>query len=93
MTPGGVLLARTAGVESVWFGDTCVVFDPATNLVRRLNPTAAVVWRILEHPCSRADLIGMALDRMPIADPDAPDAVLRFCDELVAWGLVMERAA
>lgn len=89
---GVASITRAPTTETVWFGDGCVVFDRASNTVRRLNATAATIWRTLEETSSRADLISMVLDRTPGHAPDAPGEVRAFCDELASWGLIVEAA-
>ncbi len=82
------IIARLATVASESFEGIEVVFDPDSGLVRKLNRTASEIWRLLEAPSTRSELMSTLSARTPQNATHIAADVLRFVDELIMWGLV-----
>ena len=72
-------------------GEGAILFNPDTDAVLVINPTGLVLWRALEDPRTRADLVAYLLEHCDDVPADEVDAdVMAFLQMLQPGGFVGE---
>ena len=65
--------------------------DPREGLaVFSLNPTAALLWDLLEQTHAMRELVGALCERFEVSEAAAAEDVARFCSELVGCGALQQ---
>ncbi len=81
-------LRRVARVLMCPEEDEAFLFDPQGGGVKLLNPTGALVWRLLDGDHDAAAITGAVCAAWPEAAPAAVGAdVVRFLESLLEAGL------
>jgi hypothetical protein len=78
---------RVAGLEAHEVDDGLVVYQPATDRVHYLNPTAAVVFELCTGEHTDADIEGLVGEAWGLPDPPR-DEVRRCLAQLRVEGVI-----
>ena len=81
---------RAEQADSLEVGDRLVIYNSATRTSLVLNPTGAVVWRLLESPHNADGLAQALAARFPDVDRQSIEAdIAKHLAELVEHGVVV----
>ena len=63
-----------------------ILFDPDSGAVRILNPTATVIWKLLDEGRTLPEVLAALSEQFEAVDDDAQAQVLELAGQLVSIG-------
>jgi pyrroloquinoline quinone biosynthesis protein D len=90
--PGEQVFRPAPGVETAHFGGEVVVLDATGRMLRGLNATGALVWKLLDGKRSVLELARTLAETQAIDEAQALRDVRSFLTQLAAKNLVSAEA-
>jgi PqqD family protein of HPr-rel-A system len=78
---------RRSGILEIDLGDGLILYDRDSSLVHRLNPSAALIWRLCDGGSSVSELVGDIVEELGVPQQEANLQVGMVLRELERLGL------
>jgi hypothetical protein len=84
---------RRPDVLEIDLGDGLIIYDREADLVHRLNPSAATVWRLCNGVAPVGELVGTLVDHLGVPPSEVKAQILGLLEELDELGLMEDASA
>jgi hypothetical protein len=91
--PAAYTPRRRGDILEVDLGDGLIIYDRDANLVHRLNPSAAVVWRMCEGESSVDEMVRVIVDGLGSSPNEVNAQVTDLLRELDELGLTEDASS
>ena len=78
---------RRSGILEIDLGDGLILYDRDSSLIHRLNPSAALIWRLCDGGSSVSELVGDIVEELGVPQQEANLQVGMVLRELERLGL------